>query len=174
MIILFTVLLLSSGLALAVDVEDESLSIEQSSEHLQPLKGKRLFFEEQERDFSQVVSGDASNSVSAQWRADAMGQAVKRGYRSDVPVQEVVRDKGSFMIRYDARVQSEETIRIIVNGVPCERMDRTISSVRKDRRVSCSSLHESALQLRLLDDGRRVRVLRESVELGVLIPGQAL
>lgn len=180
---IFAVTLLLSGTlpgaSFAADLTEvnteKTANNDSAIETSQPLQGKRLFFDERART-AMVNDGSQPARIRVVDEKLVAGE-VERDKRASIQIT-VNRSRPSsptVAIRYDALIEGANSLRFIINGVPCERMEpsrRATTAVR--RIISCLSIDHTDIELTLLEDGKSIRVLKDTVEAGVLIPGSTL
>lgn len=167
--------LLVANVVLAGESSNTGESDDLQTGHRAALAGKRLFFEAQERISSDPLLELAENPMHGGGQINKVEAIATVSVRPESPAVNRRHVPESRSIRYDARFESAGSIRVILNGVPCDRVDRRQHQlVRSDNTLVCRSLKNSGLQIVLLTDGRSLRVVRDAVVLGVLAPGQKL
>lgn len=174
-ILLLAVMYSAVEITLADEVLNDPAHIERPVDMPVFLDGKRLFFDVHERASLKLTVSDMQSDMPSE-KYQGGEQAVSDGVVVPETSQEKRQRASKYIaLRYDARVESEGYLRIIINGIPCDRIERlTHLSEKMDRPLACAQSKKIDLQLLLLADGRRVQVVRNETIVDVLAPGQTL
>lgn len=153
------------------------------------LANKRLFFDVSHRDgASDEKEAVDKHTVSEHIAADAQKASVEESSKNSSQVRDSaenvsyqpyvdtsIAESGLPDIRYEARIVYEETIRIIVNSRPCHTVSiEPLLSKVKGTKIRCDGLKTARIEIFLLSDKHRIKVVRQQEELGILSPGQRL
>lgn len=156
----------------ADDSREDPLNNHRQAGQSDALEGKRLFFKAQER---MSVDALAETSANTMINDDVVTKTEVVSSVRIAPNQPQKRQydiSKNILVRYDARIESEGYVRIIINGMPCDRLARLLQTpMRSDRPLVCSSLETSGFNLLLLKDEERIRVVRNAITIGVLTLG---
>ncbi len=160
---------------LLADVGIDNISSTTSAVHKDThgvLENKRLFFTTTER--------HAADHSTEYQRGEFLLEPNDTKYSEEQPEQVQVIESPvrelpptrTYQVRYHALIKSTDMIRVIINGTPCEGVQRAVLEVALD--IQCNALKTGSLQLALLSDGVRLKITRGGRALGVLRPGESL
>ncbi len=140
------------------------------------LESHRLFFSVQER--RTIVSTEAaSESLAADQRSVISGIREQKTPPVEVlSVSAPAVDKAvEALLHFQALLESESTLRLIINGVPCK-VAEVSSSQSLDARMSvdCQSAALSGVRLSWIPASRKLEVEDRKGAVSLLIPGSSL
>lgn len=139
------------------------------------LEGKRLFFNHKQRQAlksnADIDSGSLPSDLLS--KEEAAGSVANVEQQPSIVVTEPVGRIGT--IYYHARIEGPEVIRVIVNGLPCEAVNRTdIAGDSSGTALDCKSIIAKRLQLLLLADGASIQIMDSGRVKGIITPGSSL
>lgn len=151
-------------------------SVSEQGYNASSLDGKRLFFDhEQRRGFksnAENLVGSSSDSLSNDAANDSDSVTAVEPQTSVAIVEPVTRNE---TIRYHARIEGWELIRVIVNGLPCDAVSRyDLARRASGTALTCMSIIEKRLELLLLTDGTTIQVMEGKRVKGIITPGGSL
>ena len=139
------------------------------------LEGKRLFFEHEE---GQDATNDSETTTDSLPLKTLPESAAKDSGTAGVAVKSTARSKSGVReagVHYQARIEGSEVITIILNGLPCNTVNRSdLTGEIPGVTLTCQQLSVKELELQLLADGESVQVVDGKRVKGVIGPGGSL
>lgn len=150
-------------------------SVNEQGQNSSLLDGKRLFFNQKQRQAlksnADVIPGSLSSDLLS--NEDAAGSVADVEQQTSTFVAEPVERVGT--IYYHARIEGSEVIRVILNGLPCEAVNRAdIAGVLSGIALDCKSIIAKRLQLLLLADGASIQIMDRGRVKGIITLGGSL
>ena len=150
----------------------ESLSVASSPSHgPAALEGKRLFFAEEERRGNAIGSAPvAAVTLDLPYRPEPLKIAEEN--RAAASDNSSSTRPQSAPVQYTAWLKSGLSIRVIINGVPCEAIERRVlEDSLQGIGLTCSSLESARMSLNIEKDGQTLTLSKGTTRLGKLHPG---
>lgn len=162
--------------ALADSLPAAKITERDGGQRVNVLQGKRLFFDSVERTSVQSESSAGQAAESIRQELASPGSALDERARNVKSDARVGSTRPSRNLSYEAHIESSRAVRLIVNGLPCERLSRSNQSPSDamQRVVDCPDMSLKDLTLILLEDGKSLKIIDGEQTLGVLGPGQSL
>lgn len=170
--------------------QNSQASTYSASEGISMLNGKRLFFDQSQRSAftsNGMMPADTSPDIretnvdlvdvpiSGASGVTINSSAQPASVMRQLTVEPEPSSETAGRIHYQARIRSSNAIRVIINGLPCDRIKRTARlSASSEIELSCIALDAQLYQLSLLADEESVQVRSGVRLLGTLIPGDKL
>lgn len=160
----------------ANDNQQPVQTIREKNRNTTMLNGKRLFYDQEQRQASttntDVVPGSIlSDSLTVEMATDNGADVVE----PEKPIIITKPAMHSDKIHYHARIEGLHIIRIIVNGLPCEAINRSDLTIGLASSVlNCKSIIAKRLQLVLLSDGVSIKAMDGKRVKGIITPGDSL
>ena len=135
------------------------------------LDGKRLFFAEEERRSNAIRSAPVV-AATASLPDEPEPLEVPKVDPGAASVSSGPARSQSASIQYTAWLKGSLSIRVIINGVPCQPVERRVlEDSRHGVGLTCSSLKAARMNLNIEKNGQTLTLSRGTTRLGNLHPG---
>ena len=135
------------------------------------LDGKRLFFAEEERRSNAIMSAPVV-AATASLSDEPEALEVPKVDPGAASVSSGPARSQSASIQYTAWLKGSLSIRVIINGVPCQPVERRVlEDSHHGVGLTCSSLKAALMNLHIEKNGQTLTLSRGTTRLGNLHPG---